>query len=147
MHRLLLTRGYPNLHRTYITREARHFASSSKISAKAPEPPKFTDSPSTSTQPSSDSKAEVIPPSSTSLSLDFSPASDQESEPTHRTGARSSKDSLSSIERRRRYLGRATLIALGLGLLVEGFYLGNDWEEDELKSMRLVSFICSPMWN
>jgi import inner membrane translocase subunit TIM50 len=66
--------------------------------------------------------------------LDFQAEAETESK---RTGAKSSKDSLSSIERRRRYLGR---IALGVFVIAFGAqvtYMGREWEEHELKDKRL----------
>ncbi|KAG2129760.1 HAD-like domain-containing protein [Suillus clintonianus] len=76
------------------------------------------------------------PPPSTSLpSLDFQPA-EPEPEKTQRTGAKSSKDSLSSIERKRRFLGRLSLGVLAVALGVQVVYLGRDWEADELKARK-----------
>lgn len=76
------------------------------------------------------------PPPSTSLpSLDFQPA-EPEPEKTQRTGAKSSKDSLSSIERKRRFLGRLSLGVLAVALGVQVVYLGRDWETDELKERK-----------
>ncbi|KAI0700964.1 HAD-like domain-containing protein [Cerioporus squamosus] len=59
-----------------------------------------------------------IPSSSVVPSLDFSPG--EEDAKQERTGAKSSKDSLSSIERRRRFLGRVS-----------------PWEEDELRAKKM----------
>ncbi|KAG8925296.1 mitochondrial inner membrane protein required for protein import [Tulasnella sp. 417] len=67
------------------------------------------------------------------ISLDFDPASDPLK--GGRTGARSAKDSLSSIERRRKVMTRVTL-ALGVfGLAAGWVYAGREWEagEEELK--------------
>lgn len=76
------------------------------------------------------------PPPSTSLpSLDFQPA-EPEPEKTQRTGAKSSKGSLSSIERKRRFLGRLSLGVLAVALGVQVVYLGRDWETDELKGRK-----------
>ncbi|KAG1865503.1 HAD-like domain-containing protein [Suillus subalutaceus] len=76
------------------------------------------------------------PPPPTSLpSLDFQPA-EPEPEKTQRTGAKSSKDSLSSIERKRRFLGRLSLGVLAVALGVQVVYLGRDWETDELKERK-----------
>lgn len=78
------------------------------------------------------------PPPSTSLpSLDFQPA-EPEPEKTQRTGAKSSKGSLSSIERKRRFLGRLSLGVLAVALGVQVVYLGRDWETDELKGRKQV---------
>lgn len=74
-------------------------------------------------------------------SLDFSPP---EIQPTpqkdrERTGAKSSKGSLSSSEKRRQNIGKLSLGFLGLYLGLGIFYMGRTWEEDELKRMKLVS--------
>ena len=86
--------------------------------------------------------ADVTPPSPASLSLDFAPNAEQEEEPAQRTGARSSKDSLSSIERRRKAMGRATLATFAVGLLAGTAYLGREWTEEDLKDKKMVN-ICS----
>jgi import inner membrane translocase subunit TIM50 len=83
--------------------------------------------------PGSDSLAAPTP---TTLSLDFAPA--EPGAERERTGAKSSKDSLSSIERRRRQLGRVSFGLFALGLLSGGVYLGREWTEDELVSRRSV---------
>lgn len=74
-------------------------------------------------------------------SLDFSPP---EIQPTsrkerERTGARSSKGTLSSSEKRRQNIGKLSLGFLGLFLGLGIFHMGRTWEEDELKRMKLVS--------
>ncbi|KAI0000993.1 HAD-like domain-containing protein [Russula vinacea] len=73
-------------------------------------------------------------PTPTTLSLDFAPV-EPDGERV-RTGAKSSKDSLSSIERRRRQLGRVSFGLFALGLLSGCVYLGREWTEDELVSRR-----------
>jgi hypothetical protein len=75
-------------------------------------------------------------PSPTTLSLDFAPP--EPGAERERTGAKSSKDSLSSIERRRRQLGRVSFGLFALGLLSGCVYLGREWTEDELVSRRSV---------
>jgi hypothetical protein len=72
----------------------------------------------------------------TTLSLDFAPV--EPGAERMRTGAKSSKDSLSSIERRRRQLGRVSFGLFALGLLSGCVYLGREWTEDELVSRRSV---------
>lgn len=74
-------------------------------------------------------------------SLDFSPP---DIHPTlqkdrERTGAKSSKGSLSASEKRRQNIGKLSLGFLGLSLGLGIFYMGRNWEEDELKRMKLVS--------
>ena len=83
------------------------------------------------------------PPAATSSlpSLDFDPAERPENaERTGRTGAKSSKDTLSSIERRKRYLARVSLGILAIALGVQVLYLGRDWEADELSNKKMVRF-------
>ncbi|KAL9712160.1 mitochondrial inner membrane protein required for protein import [Leucoagaricus gongylophorus] len=72
-------------------------------------------------------------------SLDFSPP---DIHPTlqkdrERTGAKSSKGSLSASEKRRQNIGKLSLGFLGLSLGLGIFYMGRNWEEDELKRMKL----------
>ena len=100
-----------------------------------------SDSSSSSASASDDAKPSAPQPpqsSPTSLSLDFSPEADPQDEPAQRTGARSSKDSLSSIEKKRRNFGRATMAAFGVGVLVGTFYLGREWEPSELAEKKMV---------
>ncbi len=81
-----------------------------------------------------------LPTPPTTLSLDFAPpepGAEQE-----RTGAKSSKDSLSSIERRRRQMGRVSFGLFAIGLLSGCVFLGREWSEDELverKSVRMLA--------
>lgn len=88
-----------------------------------------------STPPPSPPQNSPPPPPSSLPSLDFQPA-EPEPEKTQRTGAKSSKDSLSSIERKRRFLGRLSLGVLAVALGVQVVYLGRDWETDELKERK-----------
>lgn len=69
--------------------------------------------------------------------LDFSPP-EMEKE-FQRTGARSSKGSLSSSEKKRRFVGRITLTLLALGFGAHTVYMGREWDDDELKAMKTVS--------
>jgi hypothetical protein len=69
-------------------------------------------------------------------SLDFAPP--EPGVERERTGAKSSKDSLSSIERRRRQMGRVSFGLFALGLLGGCVYLGREWTEEELVSRRSV---------
>lgn len=75
-------------------------------------------------------------PISSLPSLDFAPGEDPHSE---RTGAKSSKDSLSSIERKRRFMGRVSMAVLLFGAGVGTWYSGREWEDDELRQLRMVS--------
>jgi hypothetical protein len=75
-------------------------------------------------------------PTPSTLSLDFAPP--EPGTERERTGAKSSKDSLSSIERRRRQLGRVSFGLFALGLVGGGIYLGREWTEDELVLRRAV---------
>ncbi|KAF8883276.1 HAD-like domain-containing protein [Infundibulicybe gibba] len=68
-------------------------------------------------------------------SLDFSPL-DTHEEP-QRTGAKSSKGSLSSSERKRRFMGRVSLAVLALAFGANVVYMGREWEEDELQRKKL----------
>ncbi|KAF8554968.1 HAD-like protein [Imleria badia] len=106
--------------RTFAPRSVRYLASQV--------PPKATSS-----------KQPPPPPTTSSLpSLDFAPAERSEHpERAGRTGAKSSKDSLSSIERRKRYLARVSLAILAVALGVQVLYLGRDWEADELASKKI----------
>ncbi|TFK37060.1 HAD-like domain-containing protein [Crucibulum laeve] len=78
-------------------------------------------------------------PSSNVPSLDFSPLDHprQDQEPG-RTGARSSKGSLSSTERRRRFMGQVSLALMVVAFAGNAVYMGREWEEDELKNKRLT---------
>ena len=68
-------------------------------------------------------------------SLDFTPGEEPQQE---RTGARSSKDSLSSIERRRRFLGRVSAALLLAGAGAATWLMGREWEDEELQAKRMV---------
>jgi import inner membrane translocase subunit TIM50 len=52
-----------------------------------------------------------------------------------RTGARSAKDSLSTIERKRRAMARWTVALAVSGVLAGVVYMGRDWESEEEKSV------------
>ncbi|KAG6891171.1 hypothetical protein C0992_009786 [Termitomyces sp. T32_za158] len=69
-------------------------------------------------------------------SLDFSPPDPSEKQQT--TGARSSKGSLSSAERQRRFVGRVALAMLTAGLIVNTIHMGRDWDEEELKAKKMT---------
>ena len=101
--------------------------------ASAPNTPGPGDTPKSS---ESDVLEAPIHPPPTTLSLDFAPP--EPGTERERTGAKSSKDSLSSIERRRRQLGRVSFGLFALGLVGGGIYLGRQWTEDELVTRRSV---------
>lgn len=77
-----------------------------------------------------------------SLSLDFAPPEPTQSD-AGRTGARSSRDSLSSIERKRRAMARFGFGMFALALGGGAIWLGREWEDDELVEKRMVSFSLS----
>lgn len=72
-------------------------------------------------------------------SLDFMPSAPEE-EPK-RTGAVSSKGTLSSGEKKRKVMSRVMMALLGGAFAAHTVYLGREWEEEELKDKRLVSLI------
>ncbi|EJF60655.1 NIF-domain-containing protein [Dichomitus squalens LYAD-421 SS1] len=79
-----------------------------------------------------------IPSSSVVPSLDFDPEGPESGDANReRTGAKSSKDSLSSIERRRQFMGRVSLAMLLAGAGAVTWIAGRPWEEDELKAKKL----------
>ena len=137
MNAVGLLRTAPRL-RSYAAVSARGLAS--KTPHQNP-PPKSASEAGMSgeSDPIAPGPSEPSRPSQTALSLDFSPEADAGDEPTQRTGARSSKDSLSSIERKRRFMSRATLAALGLGAVFGTVYLGREWEPSELAAKKMVS--------
>ncbi|KAM5537861.1 hypothetical protein V8D89_008337 [Ganoderma adspersum] len=72
-------------------------------------------------------------------SLDFDPEGpDAQDGKRERTGAKSSKDSLSSIERRRRFLGRISLAMILAGAGAMTWFAGRPWEEDEMRAKRMT---------
>lgn len=110
-----------------------------------------SESPAASTKqpppPPSPPSSESLPPNSPSpsgaaLTLDFAPRSQTES-PNERTGARSAKGSLSSIERRRRFMGRMALGIFALGIGFGVVHLGRAWEPDELNGRQSVEEVCA----
>ncbi len=82
-----------------------------------------------------DTRSQSVP------TLDFSPP--EVGKEFQRTGARSSKGSLSSSEKKRRFLGRVSLALLLMGFGVHTAYMGREWEDAELREMRMVTyFLC-----
>ena len=114
--------------RTFAPPSVRHLASQvppKATSPKQPPPPPPAASAGTSSLPS----------------LDFHPAERPEhAERVERTGAKSSKDSPSSIDRRKRFLWRISVGILAVAVGVQVIYLGRDWEPDELAGKKLVRF-------
>ncbi|KAH7885179.1 HAD-like domain-containing protein [Phlebopus sp. FC_14] len=106
--------------RRALTPSLRYFASRAPKSGNSSAPPK---------------PAPAAPPRSSVPSLDFQPA-EPGPDRTERTGAKSSKDSLSSIERRRRFLSRLSLGLFAIALGVQIVYLGREWEADELAAKK-----------
>ena len=88
-----------------------------------------------------DASQTPLPTPPTTLSLDFAPP--EPGAERERTGAKSSKDSLSSIERRRRQLGRVSFGLFAIGLLSGSVYLGREWSDDELVERKLVRTLAS----
>lgn len=88
-----------------------------------------------------------VPPSSGPSglpTLDFAPRPETETQ-NARTGARSAKGSLSTIERRRRFMGRFALGAFAVGVGFGIVHLGRPWERDELngrQAVEEVSMVC-----
>ncbi|KAF9262545.1 HAD-like protein [Marasmius fiardii PR-910] len=129
-----------------ITRAAagRAVARSTRYMSSVPphNPGSSSSSSSKTTEPSeaSEQQAPVEEPvagqQSSVPSLDFSPTDPTEGQ--GRTGARSSKDTLSSAEQRRRNFGRVlgALFLLGLGL--NTIHMGREWSEEELKAKRMT---------
>lgn len=75
----------------------------------------------------------------TPLSLDIDIVPEESAQSTlGRTGAKSSKNSLSSFEKRRRFMGRVALGAFGLGVVLGIFYMGRDWESEEVQGRSKV---------
>ncbi|KAK7026404.1 mitochondrial inner membrane protein required for protein import [Paramarasmius palmivorus] len=91
-----------------------------------------TPPPESSQTPSSENP-NITPNTINVPSLDFMP----EDEP-QRTGARSSKDTLSSAEQQRRNMGRVTSVLLLLGFGLNVAYMGREWSAEELKEKKLT---------
>ncbi|KAJ3574214.1 hypothetical protein NP233_g1910 [Leucocoprinus birnbaumii] len=83
--------------------------------------------------------AETTSQSGAAPSLDFAPPEVEQQAPKERerTGARSSKGTLSASEKRRQNMGMVSFGLLGLSMGLGLFYAGRDWEEEELKEMKL----------
>ncbi|KAI8978264.1 HAD-like domain-containing protein [Trametes punicea] len=123
--------------RSAATRPVAHYSVRCMTSKPPPPPKKPASPPPPPPPPASENPAEApkpLPSSQIIPSLDFDPTA--EDVRRERTGARSSKDSLSSIERRRRFLGRLSLAMLLVGAGVATWQMGRPWEEDELKAKK-----------
>ncbi|KAG8874181.1 mitochondrial inner membrane protein required for protein import [Tulasnella sp. 331] len=125
--------------------------SSTRLLATTPPPPSPSDSSrpksSSSSTPADQAPNEVPPASkeeppleplegaqqplnlSVLPSLDFDPASSQLK--GGRTGARSAKDSPSTIEAKKKRLGRVTMALVASGLVAGWVFMGREWEEGE----------------
>lgn len=128
--------------RSLASHSLRSFATKPPTSPSAPQP-KDTPSPAPQGNEAAAEKLETTleqakveePPVSSLPSLDFAPGEEPHRE---RTGAKSSKDSLSSIERKRRLWGRVSAGFVLFGAAAAAWHAGRDWEHDELKEMRMV---------
>ena len=137
----------------FLTTPSSKSTSSTESSDSASSASSSSSTPSSASQSETSSSASPsldTPPNPSTLSLDFSPAEGQQHDSSQssvsgqqRTGAKSSKDSLSSIERKRRNMTRTTLVMWGLGMIAGAVYMGREWEEEELKQMKVVS---DPFW-
>lgn len=130
-----------SLRRNVATHSLRSFASHAPPPPKAPRDSK--DTPPAAKDPSAQSPSPELqdeplgsaPKVSALPSLDFAPGEDPHQ---GRTGAKSSRDSLSSIERKRRFMGRVSMALMLLGAGAATWYSGRDWEDDELRELRMV---------
>lgn len=129
--------------RSLVNNSVRSFASKPPTSPNAPQSKKDAPSPAPQGDEAAAEKPEAPSeqvqaegPSVTALpSLDFAPGEEPHRE---RTGAKSSKDSLSSIERKRRFWGRVSAGIMVFGLAAGAWHAGREWEEEELREMRMV---------
>ena len=142
MHSVLLARTAsrvvysPHLYRSFSAKSGTKRPKNAAQPNKAPPSPP---PPSTSDQPNApeiNASETPLPTPPATLSLDFAPP--EPGAERERTGAKSSKDSLSSIERRRRQLGRVSFGLFAIGLLGGCVYLGREWTEDELVERKSV---------
>ncbi|KAG6909186.1 hypothetical protein DXG01_001700 [Tephrocybe rancida] len=101
-----------------------------------PTPPPVQPKPTASEEPSAPAEPAAPLTSGNLPSLDFSPPDPAEQQ--QRTGARSSKGSLSSAERQRRYVGRVALAMLAVAFAANTVHMGREWEEDELSAKKLT---------
>ena len=119
------------------------------LSSKPPPPPPPPEQIQADPEPTNDRPSPpVLGSSSTSMipSLDFAGLKPEPE--MQRTGARSSKDTLSTSDRRRQMWGRAFVGLLLGGLGATTAYMGREWTEDELKQKKMVrcALVCSVLW-
>ena len=140
---------YPSKARTFASKRSKRpqqgspdsqpAASSQSSSKPTNEPPNpdhlASDSRPVAPTEASDPKLSELPSLST---LDFTAADEQP--PSDRTGARSAKDSPSSIERKTRFMSSLMVGVAALGLGMYAISLGGEWTEAELKEKRMVRF-------
>ncbi|KAG5644307.1 hypothetical protein DXG03_008725 [Asterophora parasitica] len=103
--------------------------------ASPPPPPEPKPAASGSQEPPVEPPAAPLPSGSVP-SLDFSPPDPAEQQ--QRTGARSSRGTLSSAEKKRRNMGRLTLAILTVAFGVNTIHMGREWEEEELAAKKLT---------
>jgi len=121
-----------SIRRNVAAHPMRSFASRPPPPSKIPPASKVAPSPAV--EPVTEARVESSSTVSELPSLDFAPGEGPQYE---RTGAKSSKDSLSSIERKRRLMGRVSLALMLFGAGAATWYSGREWEEDELKQLRM----------
>ncbi|KZS88216.1 HAD-like protein [Sistotremastrum niveocremeum HHB9708] len=115
-------------------------SSSNPPKSQSSTPPNDPPPPPTPTNGTESTEPSTPTPSPSSLSLDFSPlppATPSSLDTEGRTGAKSAKDSLSSIEKRRRAMSRMLLALMGLGSVAGVFYMGREWEDGERRGKDL----------
>ena len=108
--------------------ETARSSDSTPLASDEVNPPERESAHASSTSPSTPTLPDSLPLSMLPT-LDFTSASDMPAE--GQTGAKSAKESLSTIERRRRLYGRLGIAALGLGLVGAWVYQGREWQEGE----------------
>jgi hypothetical protein len=133
--------------RTLIQRRLRYAVSIRQITTPPPPPPPNPTSTDEPLKPKSLPSLDISPIEATP------PPNTPSGKPTgERTGARSAKDSLSTIEKKRQTFARWT-IAFGLAGVIGGaVYMGREWESEEEKkaigagvSRPLIYPILSPI--
>ena len=126
----------PHLYRSFSAKSGTKRPKNAAQPAKTPTSPPPSSTGDQSKVPELNASETPLPTPPATLSLDFAPP--EPGAERERTGAKSSKDSLSSIERRRRQLGRVSFGLFAIGLLGGCIYLGREWTEDELVERKSV---------